>query len=60
MNNKKNTPYHYFHEHDYIRQKEEPMFPIIDGWQTFKITSKCEHCGDVVIIYVKRINNEGN
>lgn len=53
---KKNPPYpYYLHEHNYITQKEEPMMPIIDGWQTFKITSKCEHCGAVVTNYVKRI-----
>lgn len=51
---KKNPPYpYYLHEHNYITQKEEPMMPIIDGWQTFKITSKCEHCGAFVTIYVK-------
>ena len=58
---KKNPPYpYYLHEHNYITQKEEPMFPIIDGWQTFKITSKCEQCGAVVTNYVKRIYKGAN
>lgn len=38
------------HKHDWKIIDIEPLFPIIDGRQEMRITSKCKICGDVETI----------
>ena len=47
------------HEHNYVCIKELPIFPIINGWQTFKVTAECTICKSIIETYVKKISNIG-
>lgn len=35
------------HKHDWKVIDIDPLFPIIDGRQELRITSKCKICGDI-------------
>ena len=43
------------HKHNYVCIKELPVFPIINGWQTFKVTAECTICKRIIETYVKKI-----
>ena len=47
-----------YHEHKYIKVNETALFPIVDGWQYYRVTLKCNVCGNIIKTTVKKIYKE--